>query len=108
MNEKFAPVLGLIVRKNPAMAERASGIMRSSAPVLPLRTIAIEALRDGEWTDEERVLLLQALGHGDNNERRRTKLIAFRVTPTEYDQLAASADENGMSISDYIRVTLGL
>lgn len=108
MNLKIAQALELIVRKSPALAERAAWIMRSSAPQPALRAIATEALRDGEWTEEERILLFQALGHADTNEERRTKLIAFRVTPTEYDQLAATADEIRMSLSDYIRVTLGL
>lgn len=108
MNEEFTSVVELIVQKSPRMARQALGIMRSSAPELRLRAIAPHALEEGEWTDEERSMLFNALGYNDTDEDRRTKSITFRATPDEFDKLNKAAEENGTSLSDSIRVTLGL
>ena len=108
MNEEFAPVVELIVRKSPRMASQALGIMHSSAPLLRLRSIAPHALDEGEWTEEERALLVNALGYSDNEAERRTKFIAFRVSPIEFEKLNEAAEEKGASVSDFVRGTLGL
>lgn len=114
MNEQFQPVVDLIVAKSPSTAPEALKVLRSSAPLLRLRAIAPNALTEGTWTEEERLLLLDTLNSdrdedgGDSTQSGRTKTLAIRLTEDEHKQLFSMAKENGVSVSDFIRVNLGL
>ncbi len=41
-------------------------------------------------------------------ERTRSKMVALRVTPEEHAALMRVAEERNMSLSEYVRTTLGL
>lgn len=109
MNEQYRPIVNLIVRKCPQYAAEAIGIMRSSAPELRLRGLAPRVLNVGDWTQEELDLLIDIMGEEEDvDERRRSKMVALRVTPEEHASLMNVAAEHNLSLSEYVRVTLGL
>ncbi len=109
MNEQYRPIVNLIVRKCPQVAAEAMGIMRSSSPELRLRALAPRVLGMGEWTPEELDLLIEIMGEDDEpEERTRSKMVALRVTPEEHAALMRVAEERNMSLSEYVRTTLGL
>ncbi len=107
MNEDLQEVVSLIVKKSPSTAADALKVLRSSAPMIRLRAIAPAALSEGEWSDEERSLLMDAISSPPDSGMR-SKVVTLRLTETEYADLVAAAEESTTSISDYIRVALGL
>lgn len=107
MNQDFKPVVELIVRKSPSCAADALKILRSSSPLLRLRSIAPLALSQGTWTEEERLLLMDMISETPDLGLR-SKVVTLRLTESEHSSLLAAASESGTSVSDYVRVALGL
>lgn len=107
MSQDYKDIVGLIVKNSPTCAADALKVLRSSAPLLRLQAIAPKALSEGSWTTEERSLLMDAIS-SDPDTGNRSKVVTLRLTEQEHAFLVSAATAAGSSLSDYIRVELGL
>ena len=103
--------LKLIISKSQNAAGHAMQVLqaiRTGSPVTQLRynqTVQI-ALNDPNayWEPEERALLAEHLGAGD--EDKRDYMLRVRLTADEYESLQRLSADGSMNVSDYVRMRL--
>jgi hypothetical protein len=83
--------------------------LQSRVPGTRLLAMFPAVLDDGtEWTQEERDVIFDAATYEIEGPAKPSRLVAFRLRPDQHEALVAVAAEDGMTVSDYIRVKLGL
>lgn len=106
--------LKLIVARSPDAMREALGAIKAKQSGSPMAARRAEraaslALEDGaaNWTPAERAALAELLGAGSPGEPR-TLDIRIRVNASEKGDVQQAADEAGLSVSNYIRQSIGL
>lgn len=107
--------LKLIVARSPDAMREALGAIKAQQSGSPMAARRAEraaslALEDGaaNWTPAERAALAELLGAGSQGGAPRTLDIRIRVNASEKCDVQQAADEAGLSVSDYIRQSIGL
>jgi hypothetical protein len=113
MNNDVDPIvlqaLKLIIIKSESAASVAANALRSPNPAERLSAIAHIALQTGNWTEDERAVVAEALlADGVADTTTRNKVIVFRVTQGEHAAIIEESRKCGVSVSEYVRAKLDL
>jgi len=95
-----------ITSRRPDLASEAAKLLHPRAAVdLRVQGLVPRALERGEWTDEERALLTEALIEATGGERveRRDVQVLLLVTPAQAAAYTAAAEAAGISRAEWIR-----
>jgi hypothetical protein len=113
MNNEVDPIvlqaLKLIIIKSDSVASVAASALRSPDPAERLSAIAHMALQTGDWTEDERAVVAEALlANSVADTATRNKVIVFRVTQPEHEAIIEESRRCGVSVSEYVRAKLDL
>jgi hypothetical protein len=112
-DEALAAALHVIVRGSASAAGDAAAALMTSGVSRQMRydMLVPKALKDGEFSPEEREQLIRELGRGrldvpQAESTTRASVIHVRVTPEERERIASEAMAAGKSTSELVRERL--